>query len=111
MWQGKKSFVSHAHTDTHLHTSVCMHNMNMFVYCTYVHMYVQQSGQKAKGENFLMVIDGDTSGVVRNVGLGGGEGRLQIADDGAGSEVVKEAEQLAELLASKTANKLLGVQR
>lgn len=76
----------------------------------YVCMYVQQSGQKAKGENFLMVIDGDTSGVVRNVGLGGGEGRLQIADDGAGSEVVKEAE-LAELLASKTANKLLGVQR
>lgn len=37
----------------------------------YVHMYicmdVQQSGQKAKGENFLMVIDGDTSGVVRQV--------------------------------------------
>lgn len=30
-------------------------------------MDVQQSGQKAKGENFLMVIDGDTSGVVRQV--------------------------------------------
>lgn len=35
--------------------------------CTYVCMDVQQSGQKAKGENFLMVIDGDTSGVVRQV--------------------------------------------
>lgn len=71
MWQDKKSFVLHAHTHTHTPTLVRVQYVNMCVFCTdvctYIHMYVQQSGQKAKGENFLMVIDGDTSGVVRNV--------------------------------------------
>lgn len=64
MWQGKKSFVLHAHTHIDIRC------MDMYI-CMYIHMYVcmdvQQSGQKAKGENFLMVIDGDTSGVVRQV--------------------------------------------
>lgn len=56
-------------------------------------MHVQQSGQKAKGENFLMVIDGDTSGVVRNVWGGRSEGG-SVMEQRAG---LKEAEQLTEL--------------
>lgn len=96
MWQqDKKSFVLHAHTHTHLLTYVRYVNMCVFCtdVCTYVCMHVQQSGQKAKGENFLMVIDGDTSGVVRNVWGGRSEGG-SVMEQRAG---VKEAEQLTEL--------------